>query len=94
MININNYKDFKEDKEIMDIIADYNEVELLLENRNVKKLKEKLQEMSSKYILEKIAYNSVNVIPPQNEYQSASNCMKFLFTLLNEKILKKSCDNH
>ena len=48
MINLDDYKEFKDDKEIIDIIVDYNSIEFLLKENNQFKLAEKLQELSRK----------------------------------------------
>lgn len=93
MINLDDYKEYKDDKEIIDIIVDYNNIEFLLKENNQFKLAEKLQELSRKYTVEQIVYNAINTIPPQNIYQNAENCMKFLDTLLKGKILKKRNKN-
>lgn len=93
MINLDDYKEFRDDKEIIDIIVDYNEIEFLFKNNHLVELNKKLQELSKKHIVEQIVYNGINTIPPQNIYQNAVNCMKFLETLFNEKVTEKAIKN-
>ena len=90
MINLDDYKEFKDDKEIIEIIVDYNEIEFLFKNNHLVELNKKLQELSRKYTVEQIVYNAINTIPPQNIYQNAENCIKFFEALLSKKILEKT----
>lgn len=87
------YKEFKDDKEIMDIIAEYNGIEVLLKEKNESKLEMKLYEISEKYTVEKIIYNASCASYPHDIYQNAINCMSFLNAILKEKILNKSNGN-
>lgn len=89
MLNFDDYKEFKNDKEICDIIYYHNEIEHLLNIKDTNNLKRKMQEISNKYIIESMMYNTTNPIPPQNIYQNAENCMRFLRALLSEKIISK-----
>ena len=90
MLNFDDYKEFKNDKEICDIIYYHNEIERLLNINDIDNLNRKMQEISSKYLIESMMYNTVNAIPPQNIYQNAENCIRFLRTLLSEKIINKT----
>ena len=90
---MDDYKEFKDDKEIMDIIVEYNDIEVLLKEKNESKLKMKLHEVSAKYTVEKIIYNASCDSYPQDIYQNAINCMSFLNAILKEKIFNKSNGN-
>ena len=76
MLNFDDYREFKNDKEICDIIYYHNEIEHLLNIKDTNNLKRKMQEISNKYIIESMMYNTTNPIPPQNIYQNAEKKQK------------------
>lgn len=76
-------------KELRDIRDEYQKTERLLKENKQEELQQHLQEVSSKHLLEKLAYNAVNSQMPQTLEQSARNCMVFLDGLLKEKLALK-----
>ena len=90
MINLDDYEEFKDDKEIIDIIMNHNDIEFFLKNNYLVELNKKLNDLLGKYTVERIEYNAVNTIPPRNIYQNAENCIKFFEALLSKKILEKT----
>ena len=85
-------KNIKDLYDFMDIIKDYKKTEYLLQNNQLDLLQNHLNDMSVKYLAEKIMYNSINTQPPQSLQQNAYNFMIFLKKLYEIKGLKKSFD--
>lgn len=89
MIDYEKLKSLKNDKEILDIVEDYNKIEYLLSQNELIKLKCLLQNLASKYKLGLLVHNSQNTIPPTDEYENARNWMNFLNNYLDAKLIEK-----
>lgn len=93
MINIEKLKNINNDKEILDIAMDYNEIEYLLSQDNLIGLRCHLQNLAKKYQLELMIHNSQNTTPPTDEYQNAKNWMIFLNNYFDAKLIEKGYNN-
>ena len=85
-------KDIHKMKEIEDINKEYDRVEELLNNGQLDKLDEYLQQLNFKYLSETATYNLTHPIPAQNVQQNAVNCMDFLRRLALEKAAKNAIE--
>lgn len=82
-------KQFREIKEISDIINEIEKLDRLVYQDKWDKVVQHLQDISQNHKIEKAVYNSVNPSPPQSMQQSAANCRQFLLVLGAEKIAKE-----
>ena len=89
MIDLEYLKQFREIKDVADIIGEIEKLDCLAYQNNWDAVSQHLQDVSQKHIVEKAIYNSVNQSPPQSIQQSASNCRQFLLALGAEKITKE-----
>lgn len=86
---MNNQKGYEDVKEVESIISEKEEIQRLLRECRWDELSMHLQNLSSKYLAEKIVYNTVNPNPPKTLQENAANCISFLDTLLATKTIKK-----
>ena len=89
MINLEYLKQFREIKDIAEIIDEIEKLDRLAYQYDWDAVSQHLQDVSQKHIVEKAVYNSVNQTPPQSIQQSAANCRQFLLALGAEKITKE-----
>ena len=61
----------------------------LLKKGKKEELQQHLQELQCKYVLETIVYNSANPNPPRSLEENATNCMRFLSSLIEAKSLEE-----
>lgn len=73
-------------KEITDLKSEIQKTERLLHEGKANDLSTHLQDLSTKYFLEKGSYNLLHQIPPQNVWENAQNCIHFLSALLASKL--------
>lgn len=85
-------KIIQDTKELCDIRDEYQKTERLLREHKQEELQQHLQEVSGKYLVEKLAYNAVNSQMPQTLEQNARNCMIFLDDLFKKKLALKIKD--
>ena len=86
MINLEYLKQFREIKDVAEIIDEIEKLDRLAYQYDWDAVGQHLQDVSKKHIVEKAIYNSVNQSPPQSIQQSAANCRQFLLVLGAEKI--------
>lgn len=89
MLDIEYLKQFREIKDVADIIHEIEKIDCLAYQNDWNAVGQHLQDVSKNHIVEKAIYNSVNQIPPQSIQQSAANCRQFLLSLGAEKITKE-----
>lgn len=89
MINLEYLKQFREIKDVAEIIDEIEKLDRLAYQYDWDAVGQHLQDVSQKHIVEKAIYNSVNQSPPQSIQQSAANCRQFLLALGAEKITKE-----
>ena len=90
MNNQKEYENIKKIEEMENIISEKNETQRLLQECRWNELREHLQKLNNKYFAETIVYNAVNTNPPQTLQENATNCIKFLDTLLTAKATKEN----
>lgn len=93
MIDLEYLKQFREIKDVADIIGEIEKLDRLAYQNNWDAVGQHLQDVSEKHKVEKAVYNSVNQSPPQSIQQSAANCRQFLLALGAEKITKELSKN-
>ena len=86
MSDLEYLKQFREIREIADIIHDIDGLDSLVNKNDWISVDRRLQELSEKYIVEKVAFNLANPVPPQTIQQSAMNCRRFLIGHGMEKV--------
>lgn len=86
MSDLEYLKQFREIREIADIIHDIDGLDSLVRQNDWISVERRLQELSEKYIVEKVAFNLTNPVPPQSIQQSAMNCRRFLIGHGMEKV--------
>ena len=89
MMDLEYLKQFRENKEIADIIFEIEKLDCLVSQEKWNEGAQHLQDVSINHIAEKAVYNVANPSPPQSIQQSAANCRQFLLALGVEKIAKK-----
>lgn len=89
MIDLEYLKQFREIKDVADIIREIEKLDFLAYQNNWNAVNQHLQDVSTKHTVEKAVYNSVNQVMPQSIQQSAANCRQFLLSLGAEKITKE-----
>lgn len=89
MMDLEYLKQFREEKEIADIINEIEKLDCLVSQNKWNEVAQHLQDVSINHIVEKAVYNAVNSSPPQSIQQSAENCRNFLLALGVEKIAKE-----
>ena len=85
---------FREIREIADIIHDIDGLDSLVSQNDWTSVDRRLQELSDKYIVEKVAFNLANPVPPQTIQQSAMNCRRFLIGHGMEKVAEVVLKQH
>ena len=89
MMDLEYLKQFREIKDIADIIGEIEKLDCLAYQNDWDAVDQHLQDVSKKHIVEKVVYNSVNQVMPQSIQQSAANCRQFLLSLGAEKITEE-----
>ena len=89
MIDFEYLKQFRTIKDVTDIIDEIEKLDCLAYQNDWDAVNQHLQDVSSKHIVEKAIYNSVNRVMPQSIQQDAANCRQFLLALGAEKITKE-----
>lgn len=77
----------KTEKEIEDIISERTEIQRLMNDAQWEKLDKYLRDLNIKYGAETFVYNLANPIMPRNIPDNARNCINFLNSLLEEKLV-------
>ena len=86
MTDLEYLKQFREIREIADIIGDIEKLDSLMEQNEWDSVSQLLYVISAKHPAEKVVYNSANPLPPLSIQQSASSCRQFLIALGKAKI--------
>ncbi|MBR6983719.1 MAG: hypothetical protein IKH75_09370 [Ruminococcus sp.] len=81
-------KDLKKTKEIADLKKEYEKTQRLLNEGKTEELQKHLQELQNKYLVETMIYNTANPNPPRSLEENASNCLRFLNSLIISKSLE------
>ena len=82
-------KDAKKVKELADLREEYEKTQRLLNEGKNEKLQKHLQDLQNKYLVERMVYNTANPNPPRSLEENASNCMRFLQSLMIAKSTEK-----
>lgn len=90
---MNEIEQFKSGKDIEDIVSERNKIQKLIYEANWDKLNTYLQELNIKYGVETFIYNLANPIQPKGIQENAQNCIRFLNTLIADKIKDSTQDN-
>ena len=79
-------------KELCDIRDEYQKTDRLLREGKTEELRQHIQEVINKHLLEASFYNIMNPVMPNTIEQNARNCMVFLDCLFKEKLALKIKD--
>ena len=80
-------EEIRSGKEIEDIISEKKRIQQLMGESKWSQLDAYLRKLNIKYGAETFIYNCANPIMPQSIPENAQNCIKFLESLLNVKLL-------
>lgn len=89
---LDEYKKYKDIKEIGDLISDIEKLRYFYTYHNYKEMMNHINELTKKYMLETVAWNSVNRVPASNYdemYQNAENFLKLKLIATFNSIIKQ-----
>lgn len=86
------FKKFKETKDISDLIEDIEKLRYLYYSNQFEEMRKHINNLSSKYLTERIIWNSVNTVSPQTDKQHFINAENFLMAQGVKKIVEKIDD--
>ena len=86
------FEKFKDDKEIVDLINDVKKLRFYYSTRQYDSMLQHIKELTRKYTLETLVWNSVNKVQPITYDQSYQNAEVFLHSKGLIMLIKKGYD--